>query len=297
MKRLATGLLAAALLLAGCAGGYTDNAQSTASAPPAQSASQAQSQGAAPSQLPGGQSGGGASSALPATFSLTIPEGYTLARIGITLEEMGVCTAAEFLEAAQNGDFSEFPLVAQQSADENRCFALEGYLFPDTYEFYSSADADTVIRTMLAHLESKITPELRAEIAQSGYTTDQILALASIIEKEAFGAEQMPMIASVMHNRLAAGMQLQCDVTIKYVEGAIKPFITGDINRYNSYYNTYKCAALPAGPICSPSYDAILAALRPEISDYFYFLTDADGNYYYAATLEEHNVNREITGV
>lgn len=297
MRRMASGLLAAVVILSGCGGGAGDTAGSSAP-----SSSQVESVAPQPTSTPAqivppDSSVADSSEAAPLTFKLTIPEGYTLARIGMTLEEMGVCMAAEFLAAAQTGDYSAYPLVAQQTADENRCFKLEGYLFPETYEFYTGATADDVIRTMLDHMESRITEDLRAEIAQSGYTFDQILTLASIIEKEAFGAEQMPMISSVLHNRLAAGMQLQCDVTIKYVEGAIKPFIDGDIDRYNSYYNTYKCPALPAGAICNPSYDAILAALRPETSDYYYFLTDADGNYYYAATLEEHNANRATTGV
>lgn len=299
MRRMASGLLAAAVILslAGCGGGKAESGAPSSSQ--VESVATQPTATPAPAQIvpPDSSAGVDSSEAAPLTFKLTIPEGYTLARIGMTLEEMGVCTAAEFLDAAQTGDYSAYPLVAQQAYDENRCFKLEGYLFPETYEFYTGATADDVIRTMLDHMESRITEDLRAEIAQSGYTFDQILTLASIIEKEALGAEQMPMISSVLHNRLAAGMQLQCDVTIKYVEGAIKPFIDGDIDRYNSYYNTYKCPALPAGAICNPSYDAILAALRPETSDYYYFLTDADGNYYYAATLEEHNANRATTGV
>lgn len=298
MRRMASGLLAAVVILSACSSGAGDKPESEApSSSRVESAAPQPASTAAPAQIVPPDSSADASEAAPLTFKLTIPEGYTLARIGMTLEEMEVCTAAEFLEAAQTGDYSAYPLVAQQAADENRCFKLEGYLFPETYEFYTGATAGDVIRTMLDHMESRITEDLRAEIAQSGYTTDQILTLASIIEKEAFGAEQMPMISSVLHNRLAAGMQLQCDVTIKYVEGAIKPFIDGDIDRYNSYYNTYKCPALPAGAICNPSYNAILAALRPETSDYYYFLTDADGNYYYAATLEEHNANRATAGV
>ncbi len=236
------------------------------------------------------------SQAQPITFRLTIPEGYTLARIGMTLEEMGVCTADEFIAATQEADVNEYPLAAQQVYDENRCFKLEGYLYPDTYEFYTSAKPGDIIRTMLSNMERKITEELRAEIAQSGYTLDQIIALASIIEKEAKGVEQMGMISSVLHNRLNVGMPLQCDVTITYVEWAIKPFITGDIDRYNSYYNTYKCPALPAGAICNPRIEAILAALRPEPSNYYYFLTDADDNFYYAETLEEHEANEAATG-
>jgi cell division protein YceG involved in septum cleavage len=148
------------------------------------------------------------------TLTLLVPEGFTLARIGMTLEEMGVCTVWEFIDAAQNGDFSEFPLVAAQTPNPHRCFALEGYLFPDTYQFYLSDTPEMLIRKMLANTERKITDALRIVINESGYTVDEILALASIIEKEAFGPPYMNKISSVLHNRLDIGMMLQCDVTI-----------------------------------------------------------------------------------
>lgn len=227
----------------------------------------------------------------PLTFTLTIPEGYTLARIGMTLEEMDVCTADEFIAASQEGDFSDYPLVAEQAENPNRCFKLEGYLFPDTYDIYYSNTPDEIIRRLLDHTEQIINSDLRAEIAASGYTVDEILAMASIIEKESFGEEHMANISSVLHNRLDINMRLQCDVTITYVEGAIKPFISGDKDRYNSYYNTFKCPALPAGPICNPGIAAIKAALRPADTNYFYFVTDSEKNYLFAETWEDHEAN------
>ena len=233
----------------------------------------------------------------PLTQTIIIPEGYTLARIGMLLEQKGICTADEFIAAGQSGDFSEFPLVAQQSSDSGRCFKLEGYLFPDTYEIYSSDPPETIIRRILTHTEQKITAGLRAKIQESGYSVDEIITLASIIEKEASGYDQMPNISSVLHNRLDEGMKLQCDVTINYVEGAIKPFISGDKNRYNSTYNTYKCDGLPAGAICNPGLNAIKAALNPADTDYFYFITDKNQNYYYAETWEEHLENLKKAGI
>lgn len=238
-------------------------------------------------------------SAIPAPkiLTLSIPEGYTLARIGMVLEDMEVCTTDEFIAAAQDGDFDSFPLVAAQNPSQERCFRLEGYLFPATYEIYSTDTPDAIIRKILDHTETMISADLRSRIDASGYTIDEILTLASIIEKEAFGHGQMAGISSVLHNRLDAGMQLQCDVTITYVTGAIHPFISGDKDRYNSFYNTYKCKALPAGAICNPGMDAILAALAPAETDYFYFVTDADKNYLYAETGEEHLVNVEKAGI
>lgn len=229
--------------------------------------------------------------------TFTIPEGYTLARIAMTLEEQGLCTTDAFLEAAQTTDFSSFPLVATQQPDDNRCWVLEGYLFPDTYEVYSTDPPDVIIRKMLDHTEQKITADMRRQIEQSGYTVDEMLTLASIIEKEALGHDEMKRISSVLHNRLDDGMQLQCDVTINYVEGAIKPFIDGDQDRFNDYYNTYKCPALPAGAICNPGMDAIVAALNPADTDFYYFVTDADQKYYYASTFSEHEENVAAAGI
>lgn len=244
-------------------------------------------------------SGGDSAASVPlaSPMSITIPEGWTLPRIGMMLEEQGLCTEMEFIAATNTGDFSSYPLVAAQQADPNRCFKLEGYLFPDTYEIYSTDPPEVIIRKILDHTEQTITADMRAQIEQSGYNVDEILTLASIIEKEAFGHEEMPRISSVLHNRLDDGMQLQCDVTINYVEGAIKPFIEGDKDRYNDYYNTYKCPALPAGAICNPGIDAIRAALNPADTDFYYFVTDSEKKYYYASTYSEHQENVRAAGL
>lgn len=227
----------------------------------------------------------------PGSIKLVVPEGYTLARIGITLEELGVVEDDQaFVDACQNGDWSSFPLIAAQTPNEHRCFTLEGYLFPATYEFPEDVAVEEIIRSLLNTTESRLAGVM-AEIEQSGYSVDEILTLASIIEKESFGEAAMAGVSSVYHNRLDIDMQLQSDPTIKYVEGAIKPYITGDVDRYNEYYNTYKCPALPAGPICNPGMAAINAALHPAQTPYLYFISDADNNFHYAETFEEHEAN------
>lgn len=233
----------------------------------------------------------------PLTQRLVIPEGYTLARIGMTLEDMGIATVSDFIEATENGDFSEFPLIADMEPDPHRAFDLEGYLYPDTYEIYTEETLDSIIRRLLSNTEKHITAQIRKDIEESGYTIHEIFTLASIIEKESFGKEQMPRISSVLHNRLDIGMRLQCDVTITYVEGAIKPFIQGDENRYNKYYNTYEAKGLPAGPICNPSIEAIQAALEPADTNYLYFLTDEDKNFYYTDDYDEHLERMEEFGI
>lgn len=245
----------------------------------------------APAASGSSASGAASASSVPRTFRLTIPEGYTLARIALTLEKEGVCTSAEFIAAAQAFDAGAYSLPAAQAQSEQRCFKLEGYLFPDTYELYTDTTPEAVIKNMLNNMEKRMDEGLRGQIAQSGFTVDEILTLASMIEKEAKGEGEMNNISSVFHNRLAIGQKLESDVTITYVEGAIKPFIDGDIDRYNVYYNTYKCPALPAGAICNPGLAAIKAALNPADTNYLFFVTDQGGNFYYATTYEEHQEN------
>lgn len=239
----------------------------------------------------------------PTTISLVIPEGYTLPRIGMRLEELGVCSVNEFLLAAQTVDFNEFVLVSQQESNPNRCYKLEGYLFPDTYEIYANEAPESIIRRLLSNNEKKINGNMRAQVEESEYTYDEILTIASIIEKEAYERNdqpvptEMPLIASVLYNRLEQDMPLQCNVTATYVKGAIDPFIADGFALYNDYYNTYHTQALPPGAICNPSLDAINAALNPAQSDYLFFVTDADKNFYYAATYEEHLENLKLADV
>ena len=244
----------------------------------------------------GSKGSGSASSSEPDILTITIPEGYTLARIGMLLEEKGICTAAEFIDAAEIGDFSEYSFISGQAPAANRCFELEGYLFPDTYQIYRSETPDDILRRLLSNTESRLSPVISAA-GNSGYTLDQIITMASIIEKEALGSDQMSGISSVLRNRINLGMKLECDVTINYVEGAIKPFISGDINRYNSDYNTYKCAALPAGAICNPGMAAIEAALNPIDSEYLFFVTDKNENIYFSSTYEEHAKRCDELGI
>ena len=282
------------LLLTACFG--EPNEASSASSVPSESALASSAMDAS-SDSSADQSDLPASSKAPLTQTITIPEGYTLARIAMLLEEKGFCTVEEFITASQEGDFSEFPIAVAMQAVQESCFKLEGVLFPDTYEVYTGESPDAIIRRMLAHTEQTLTETLRADIAKSPYSIPEIFTLASIIEKEAYGAAEMNNISSVLHNRLDSGMKLQCDVTINYVEGAIKPFIDGDKDRFNSLYNTYKCPALPAGPICNPGLDAIKAAISPADTDYLFFLTDKNKNFLYAATYEVHLENIKTAGI
>ncbi|MCI9272511.1 MAG: endolytic transglycosylase MltG [Clostridiales bacterium] len=227
---------------------------------------------------------------------ITFPEGKTFAQMAEMLEAKGVCTKQQLLDTVNSYDYSYYPLIAAQPGNAHRCFRLEGYLFPATYEFYTDMKPQDVLGKFLRASEQRITQEDRNRAAQLGYSMDQILTIASLIQGEAGNPDQIKKVSSVIHNRLKAGMKLQMDASINYVERSIKPYITGDKNRYNSYYNTYKCSGLPAGPICNPGKQWITAALYPADTDYLYFVNDKHGNYYFASTYKEHKANCEKAG-
>ncbi len=229
--------------------------------------------------------------------TLSFAEGRSLTEIFKILDEYGVADFDELMETAASYDYSYYPLVAKIPSNPNRCFKLEGYLYPSTYEFYTNSKPQDAIGKFLRGGKANITEQMSAQASALGYTMDEILTIASIIEKEGTKASEMSKIAAVIYNRLEDGMKLQMDSSIYYIERHVKPYLTGDINRYNSYYNTYKCKALPAGPICNPGLKTINAALNPADVDYLYFCHDENANYYYAETYEEHLENLKLAGI
>ncbi len=231
------------------------------------------------------------------TVKVTINEGDSLTQIFKKLDENGVADFDALMETAQTYDYSYYPLIAAIPSNQNRCFRLEGYLFPDTYEFYTNQKPQDAIGKFLRNGKAKITDSMMSQAAAIGYNMDEVLTVASIIEKEGANSAEVSKIAAVIYNRLEAGMKLQMDSTIYYIERNVKPYLTGDINRYNSHYNTYKCSALPAGPISNPGMTTIKAALNPADVDYLYFCHDESANYYYAETYEEHQENLKIIGI
>lgn len=219
---------------------------------------------------------------------VTIPEGYSVAQVFELLVNKGVCVSIDVLfAAAEEIDYSAYKCIAKQLPKENRCFTLEGYLYPDTYEFYGNSEPADVIKKIVANSDKKFTEEYYTRAEELGYSFDEILTIASIIEKETGTDSERAKIASVLYNRLNIGMKLQCDCTIYYIERYVKPYITGDINRYNEYYNTRKCKALPEGPIANVGKKAIQAALYPAETEYLYFCSDNEGEYHYFKTYEE----------
>lgn len=230
---------------------------------------------------------------------VTFPEGSSVVQIAEKLEESGVCSAADFIEQANNpANLEGFDF--QIPNPEDRAYLLEGYLFPDTYEFYRNESASNAIKRFLRNMQSKITPEILTRCDELGYSLDEILALASIVQEEAGDPVEMVKVSSVIHNRLASSSfpRLQCDVGTFYLREFVKPFV--DEERYEvliELYNTYNCEGLPAGPITNMGIEAINAALYPSDTDYYFFISDGDGAYHYAETWNEHQENCDIAGL
>lgn len=171
--------------------------------------------------------------------------------------------------------------------------SLEGYFYPDTYRVYSETMVEEIAAKMLNNFNRKLTPELTNEIKKQGKDLNQIIILASIVEKEMFGYENRQKVADIFWKRLAAGMALQSDATVNYVtkKGVASP--SADDIRVDSRYNTYKYPGLPPGPICNPSIEAIKAVIHPEKTPYWYFLTTPEGQMIFSKTHDEHVTNKQ----
>ncbi len=237
------------------------------------------------------------------TITLTFPEGYTIDQIAEKLEANKVCTASSFIKTMQSVDFStEYAFLKGQANKEARFRTLEGYIYPDTYEFYIGENASSVVRRFLDNFESKWTSDYQKKAEALDMTVDEIVTLASIIQAEAANSGQMKDISSVLHNRLdkpGTFPRLECDSTEKYLIETIKVTLTSsttDTQKYIEYrdlYDTYStdCHGLPVGAICNPGSSAISAALNPSDTNYNYFRHDVKGNVYYANTFSEHSQN------
>ena len=229
------------------------------------------------------------------TVRITIPEGYTVSQIGDLLAAKGICTKKDYMAAVTTVDFGQYySFVGSIPATAGRCYKLEGYLFPNTYDFYKNMDAADAIGKLLREAQNKLV----GKYSHSKLSFDELLTLASIIEKETGNKAEMARVSSVFHNRLNSKMKLQADATINYLERYVKPNLTENVNRYSEFYNTYKCKALPSGPICSPGANALVAAANPADTDYLFFAADKNtGRYYYAATYAEHLDNCRLLGL
>ena len=199
---------------------------------------------------------------------ITFPEGYSVEQIFTLLEENHIRHKAELYDAAANYEFDYSFLEDIPYGDPNR---LEGYLFPDTYDFYQGEDATVAINRFLRNTDNKLTEDLRNAAWNRGYSIREILTIASLIEKEAGSDEERPIMASVIYNRLRSGWKLQLDSTVNYIKGTSTFLLTDDDLAIDDPYNTYMYEGLPPGPICNPGLASIEAAIHPADTDYWYW--------------------------
>lgn len=214
-------------------------------------------------------------------FQTTIPEGFNLRDIAARLGNTGIGSAEEFLALCYDAEFLKELAIEATS--------LEGYLFPETYTYTASTAPRQLLKTMVAQLNSQLTPELLASAATLNLDRHQLLTMASIIEKEAGNVTEMPVISSVFHNRLRLGIPLQADPTVIYGVADFDGNLTRRHLNTPTPYNTYQKRGLPPGPIASPGRFALHAAANPEVSKYLYFVSRGDGTHEFSTTLTDHN--------
>lgn len=204
---------------------------------------------------------------------ITIIEGWDLNDIANYFKEKGISTREEFLKIAEG---------------------KEGYLFPDTYNITSKDTAETIVQKTLVNFERKITTELREEIEKQDKTIEEIIIMASIIEKEVKTLEDKKNVSDIFWRRIDIQMPLQSCATVLYALGEKKSSVSTADTQIDSPYNTYKYRGLPIGPISNPGIDSILAAIYPTKNNYWYYLSSPDGKTHFSITLEEHNYKKNL---
>lgn len=230
------------------------------------------------------------------TVTLTFPEGFTVPEIINKLSDNDVCDKAALISVIQSTDFS-YSLVTDLKANDNVPYRLEGFMFPDTYEFYINESASSVVRKFLENGENKFTEEYKTRASEMNYSIYEIMTVASIVEKEAANDDQKRTIAAIIYNRLedkANFPTLGCLSTSDYITNKVAPNLSSTSSHtaeyYLTYYNTNNTSTvvgLPAGPICNPGTESIYAALYPESTNDKFFFHDTKGNMYTAATYQE----------
>ena len=229
-------------------------------------------------------------------IKITFPEGWTIAKMAERLSANGLPGEA-FLALAQK-PLPEWRQQYDFLSDLPATATLEGYLFPDTYQFVPETKAEDIVSLMLSTFGKKMDTTFRQGVKQSGKTLFQLVTMASIIEEEGRTKEERDMISDIFWKRIAIGQALQSDATVNYVHGTTNLQPTLDDIEADSPYNTYKNAGLPPGPISNPSLMSLRAALYPKANPYFYFLVSAKTKEtVYSKTFEEHVRNRTLHGL
>lgn len=224
------------------------------------------------------------------TVTITIPEGFTIDDIAVRVSENGICTKDEFLSAVKN-----YPLPSYVKDDPDKRYNLEGFLFPDTYNFDAGVKPEYIIETMIKRFE-EIWSKVSTGFNIKSEDIEKVITVASIIEKEARVDKDRPLVASVIYNRLAQDMPLQIDATVIYAHGY---YIENVRNRHlaiESKYNTYLHKGLPVGPICNPGAPSIKAALNPADTNYLFYLLASDDAHYFTDNYDDFLKKKEELG-
>ncbi len=228
------------------------------------------------------------------TIKLVFPEGWSIYQMIKKIDEYNVCKS-DYLYAALAETKFDYPFVSAIKVNDKRTQSLEGYFFPDTYEFFINENANSALRRLVSNFDEKWTDDYTQRTQELGISIDDVITIASIIQKEAANEDQMTLISSVIHNRLAKSSEfpaLDCNSTKDYITNFVKPVLgEANANTYMDAYNTYITVGLPPGPICNPGLKAIEAALYPQDTNYYYFQHDDSGKIYMAKTLDEQNKN------
>ncbi|XID95464.1 endolytic transglycosylase MltG [Paenibacillaceae bacterium WGS1546] len=231
------------------------------------------------------------------TLKFTIPEGFTVQQIADRLAERAGIDKTKFMEAANDPQQWTGSIWTRALSQENNLrYPLEGYLFPDTYEMKAGSTETEIINRMLSELDRKLDalPEdWLVDLEERGLTVHQLLTIASLIEREVVVDEERALVSGIIDNRLRIKMPLQIDATVQYLLDEQKDRLLEADLQVDSPYNTYKNPELPPGPIASPSFKSIEAALYPEKSDYLYYVTKKDGTntHLFAETYSQHQKN------
>ena len=224
------------------------------------------------------------------TVDVTIPEGYTVSQIIELLAEKGVGSVEDLTETAENYVFEDYDFIDNENLGS--ISRLEGYLFPDTYNFYEGGRPELAFSSMLSNFSNKVysNDDLRELFEQSGYSLHDILTIASLVERETDG-EDRDKIASVIYNRLENAGEtnylLQIDAALVYAAG--RDITQDDYATLDSPYNLYQHTGLPPTPIANPGLASITAALRPADTNYYFYVLGADGKHVFSETLAQHN--------
>lgn len=220
-----------------------------------------------------------------AEIRVTLPEGLTVREIAQRLSDVGITDPSALRDCARTCTF-DLPVLAQRPAGAD----LEGYLFPDTYDFTTGMGAREVLDVLVRTFDRR-TSALADQVAKSGHSMHEVLTVAAMIEKEVTQPRDRRIVSGIIWARLEKGIPLGIDATTIYALGGRRDLTASDL-KVESPYNTRNRAGLPPGPICNPGLDTIRAALEPEETQWLFYLTDARGTVHYARTNAEHEANK-----